>query len=126
MKILNRADFLAISDEVIFAKYWPCTFSELNIKLGNCGTDDFLTVSLTDIDVQSSEDFVDKLEDSVTNGTEISIDLESAGRDGCFDDDQLFAVWSTQDVEIMIHRLARTLPKGTRIRNLLGDYTDDI
>jgi hypothetical protein len=39
------------------------------------------------------------------NGEEIPLDFDCQGRDGLFDLDQLFAVWSDSDVEALITRL---------------------
>ena len=43
-------------------------------------------------------------------GDDVKMDFEYEGRDGMFDgDDQLFAVWSENDVQALINRLEETL-----------------
>ena len=49
--------------------------------------------------------FFDKLHDALENGTSLDMDFRCSGRDGCFEKDQLFAVWEKKDVEMLISRL---------------------
>ncbi len=59
------------------------------------------------IDSGNSRDFVESLDDAQINGTSLAMDFETVGRDGCFDEEQLFAVWEKKDVEMLIERLKR-------------------
>ena len=41
MRILNRKEFMKIKGQVLYAKYKPAYFTELEIKVDNCGGNDF-------------------------------------------------------------------------------------
>lgn len=107
MKIVNRAQFLALPPNTLFSKYSPCFFGELEIKgqtWGDCN--DFLSQQVSDaIACTGSEDFSNKLEDAQESGDSLAMDFQCMGRDGCFDADQLFAVWEPADVAALIERL---------------------
>ena len=106
MKILNRKDFLALQGQWLFSKYTPSIFDDLTIKIENYGERDFIVQQVVDaIESNGTGDFIDKLDDAEMNGAELALDFYYAGRDGCFDDDQLFAVWSKDDVKALIVRL---------------------
>lgn len=110
MKIVNLEQFLALPNETLYAKYAPCFFGDLAIKVENCGPRDFCTQQIADaIDCNDSGEFLDKLDDAERDGTSVLMDFESYGRDGCFEDGQLFAVYERADIEAMIARLQRCL-----------------
>lgn len=109
MKILNLEQFRALPENILFSKYEPCVFGELEIK-GETWECDFLTQQITGaIDCEDSGDFIDKLDAAQKSGASISIDLDCMGRDGCFDDGQLFAVWEDEDVAKLIARLQQCM-----------------
>ena len=105
MKIVNRDAFLKLPNGTLFSKYTPCIFGELMIKEDSLSNDFIYQEIIDAIDSNSSEEIYDKLEDSQINGTEIAMDFHCCGRDGCFEDDQLFAVWSNDDRLALIYRL---------------------
>jgi hypothetical protein len=109
MKIVDRKTFLALPGEVLFSKYEPCFFGPLEIRgdvWAHCN--DFLSRQVADaIECAGSNDFSNKLEDAEISGVSLPMDFEICGRDGCFDADQLFAVWEREDVLKLIDRLAR-------------------
>lgn len=105
MKIVNRAQFLALPPNTLFSKYTPCVFQHLEIN-GETWGNDFLTQQIVDaIAYADSGDFSDKLHLSQECGDSLRMDFDCQGRDGCFDDDQLFAVWEREDVLALIARL---------------------
>jgi hypothetical protein len=119
MRILNRTQFLALEGEVLFSKYAPCYMADLEIKLCNSGTNDFCTQQIADaIECTGSDDFGDKLVDAQENGTQLKLDFDCGGRDGCFDADQLFAVWEPEDVRQLITRLQEILPRTESPREI--------
>lgn len=110
MRILNRTQFLALEGEVLFSKYSPCIFGDLEIKLCNAGSNDFCTQQIADaIKCTGSTDFHNKLIYAAQNGTQLELDFDCGGRDGMFDNDQLFAVWEFADVKHLIYRLHQVL-----------------
>lgn len=112
MKIVNLTQFLALPANTLFSKYAPCWFEDLMIK-GDSLTEtrDFLHQSIVDaIASRGSDEWADKLDDSEENGTSMAMDFNCQGRDGCFEDGQLFAVWELQDLQQLIERLVQCLP----------------
>ena len=114
MKIINRKAFLKLPAGILFSKYEPCSFEPLAIKGDSLMFDewrgDFCTQEIHDaIDSHSSGDFGDKLDDALDRGESLSMDFNCEGRDGCFDQDQLFAVWEKVDVKGLIKRLEKIL-----------------
>ncbi len=109
MKIVNRETFLKLPANTLFSKYEPQFFYEIGIKCDTTSDDYFCSEIVDAADCTSSDDMRDKLEDAEENGTELAMCFDTQGRDGMFDQDQLFAVWSTKDVEQLIVRLKECL-----------------
>lgn len=113
MKIVNRAAFLAMPAGTVFAKYEPCVFDEPCVKgdsLTSCS--DFGYQSLMNVEGRDDSEASDKLFKSEEFGESFSFDLDCQGRDGCFDEGQLFAVYERQDVEQLIARLQEALSES--------------
>ncbi len=113
MKIVDRVTFLALPADTLFSKYTPCSMDELMIKGDSLTYDDFLCQQIADAIKHNAYGFSATLVDSRHNGTSISMDFDCQSRDGCFDADQLFAVWERADVAALIARLQRTLDTPT-------------
>ncbi len=116
MKIYSRKDFLNLPDGTIFCKGTKWCFDNLSIK-GHSWDNDFLYVDLCNIDAHDTGQWVDRLEDSLKNGTSYLIN-NNAARDGIFDEDAIFLVYEKEDLEFMsdIIKIAIksvTLPLGT-------------
>jgi len=109
MRIVDRKTFLALPEGTVFSKYEPCVFESLCIKGETWGNDFLVQYIDSALDVQNCGEFSEKLEASKENGSSVSMDFDCMSRDGCFDDDQLFAVWERSDVEALITRLAQAL-----------------
>lgn len=109
MRIVDRYTFIGLPAGVIFSKYEPCVFGELMIKGESIIFDngnDFYYQNIADaIACNDSGEFSDKLFDSEASGTNLSMDFECESRDGLFDKEQLFAVWSSDDVAGLVARL---------------------
>lgn len=110
MKIVDRKAFLAMPPGTLFSKYEPCCFHGLAIKDETWGND-FLAQEITDsVAINSGEgtaEIFEVLEDSRLNGASFRLDLDSLGRDGFYNQDQLFSVWEPEDVDVLIARLQR-------------------
>lgn len=106
MKIVDRKTFLALPDETLFSKYEPCLFGDLTIKGETVGANDFLTQQICDsVRCRDSEEFDSILDNAQETGSSFEMDFYCNGRDGLFDDDQLFAVWEPADIIDLIERL---------------------
>ncbi len=101
MKIVDRKEFLAMPAGTLYTEFEPCVANGLAIKhdtLDNC--DDW---SYTDL-IASSEFCQDLYE--LNDGKEIPYSSNWAGRDGEFDQDQLFIVYSPADIQAFADTLA--------------------
>lgn len=105
MRIVDRATFLALPAGTVFNKYEFGNIGDPCIKgdtWNNC--QDFLVQYLDTLACEPGTEYIDahnRLED----GADVPLDFDCLDRDGLFDDDQLFAVWSDADVEALIVRL---------------------
>ena len=76
MRIVNRTAFLAMPEGTVYAKYQPCFFGELSIKVGNAGSNDFLLQPIVDaIKCDNSDEFVDFLE-AAEKDSSISLEMD--------------------------------------------------
>jgi len=113
MKIVDRKKFMALPENTLFSKWEPCVFGELTIK-GESWEHDFLTQEIASaVKCNDSGEFADLCEDAARTGESISLDLDCMGRDGCFDEGQMFAVWEAEDVLSLIERLKACVPNAT-------------
>jgi hypothetical protein len=113
MRIINREKFSALPAGVLFSKYEPYIFGDLMIKGESIsGRDghfiDFFVQQITDaVACDDSGEFVDILDRAEKMGESFALDLDYQGRDGCLDEDQLFAVWEADDLQQLIARLQK-------------------
>ena len=107
MKILNRKEFLKMPENTIFAKYEPCVFGTLSIKYENCGNHDFFSNTFVDsIDCNDTGEFFNLLDKAEKDSNfSIKMDFNSCGRDGLFEENELYAVWEKEDIEKLIELL---------------------
>jgi hypothetical protein len=112
MKIVNLDEFLKLPANTVFSKYESCCFEDLLIKCDSIldSGDFFYNEIATSVEARSSDEEVELLHNS-RSGESFSMDFETLCRDGCFDKDQLFAVWENRDVEQLIERLSKSLPE---------------
>lgn len=127
MRIVDRATFLAMPAGTVFAKFGNTEgdpghfyFGEICIKEDTCGND-FVVQDLTGQfeGWTGSESHFTELDRMVEDPTHESppLDYDSAGRDGLFDDRQLFAVWSATDAERLVARLQQALVSAEQHRS---------
>lgn len=106
MKIVDHKTFLSMPAGTVYSKYEPCIFEPFCIKGKSISYGDFFYQTIVDsVKCRGSDEFHGLLDDSEKNGTTFPLDFDSQGRDGCFEVDQLFAVWDDSDVEALIARL---------------------
>lgn len=107
MKIINRKDFLALPAGVLFSKYAPCYFECMEIKEDSL-CNDFISQQINgSVRSKGESEFADILLAAQETGESFSMDFDACGRDGMFDEDQLFAIWEPADVKALIERLQR-------------------
>lgn len=116
MRIVDRKTFLTLPAGTVFAKYEPIIIGELRIK-GETVGQDFLEQALHDAWCVGDEDTLawqDRWLKMAETGEESPrLDLDCQSRDGLFDEDQLFVIYSAQDVRDIIARLRRAIVDST-------------
>ncbi|MES2201120.1 MAG: hypothetical protein V4498_02600 [candidate division FCPU426 bacterium] len=106
MRIVNLKEFLTMPSGTVYSKYEPCAFGPINVKGDSIGEIDFYTWDLAgSIKADGTDEFVERLHRAEKSGEDLETDFDQEGRDGMFQDDQLFAVYSKEDVSKMIARL---------------------
>lgn len=109
MRIVDLETFLGLPAGVVFSKYEPIIFGSLCIKGDSIPeARDFFYQDITEAVDGNLIDLANDLE----NGRTVAMDLDCMSRDGCFADDQLFAVWDRQDVEQLVSRFTVALEQG--------------
>lgn len=107
MKILRREAFLELPSGVLFAKGKPWYFETPHVKgdtiYHNGKAIDFIHRDLVSISSHDSGEWSDRLDEMVEKGVSYPIN-EDYGRDGCFDNDDLFLVY--EDVDLVELRSA--------------------
>lgn len=97
MRIYKRAEFMQLPGGTIFSKGKPWAFSDLMVKSSPDGSLDFVCRSLINIDSHDSEQNWDRLEQMRDVGASFPLN-EDYGRDGMFDDEDLFLVYEAADL----------------------------
>lgn len=112
MRIVNRKEFLKMPAGTVFSKYVPCAFDGLQIKVsepGDYGNADFDFDELIGaLECVVGDEYGDNCEE-MEKGASLPVDFEYTGRDGLFEDEQLFGIYEREDVEKLISRLIKTL-----------------
>ena len=112
MRIVNLDTFIAMPEGTLYSKYsdmrtiedGPLIKGESMMPQKDFGYQEINAA----IDNAGSSDFIDKC-DAMKYGETVGMDFHCQGRDGCFDEDQLFAVWDRKDVEQLVDRLKEAL-----------------
>ena len=106
MRIVKRPELVALPVGTVYCEYYgerPWGF-DLNIKMEgeeSGWTNDWLYLDLGCIDSDDSDQEFDRRVRMENYGEEFGINKAWA-RDGLFDDDQRYVVWSKDDVEFMM------------------------
>lgn len=110
MKIVNKTEFYALPKGTLYSDYEPCIFTSLKVKGLTLYSEekpiDFIYESLIgNIDADSSNHFVDMLDEAEKNKTSLPMDFECGERDGFYEETQLFAIYEKNDLEDFIKKL---------------------
>lgn len=112
MKILTREQFLRLQGGVLYTKYEPCDLGDLEVKWDSLGCSDWVAQPIVGaFEAHDSGEFCRILDEAQETGCSIPVDFDCAGRDGCFDRDQLFLVWERGDVAKLADLLQGLLAK---------------
>lgn len=111
MKIINKEEFYKLPSGTLYSEYEPCIISELKIKqetiFGFNGEpiDWFYQDLIGNVKENVSLGYHETLEQSREDKASIELDFDSIERDGCFVEEQLFAVYEKGDLEGLISKL---------------------
>lgn len=106
MRIVKREEFLKLPINTLYRKYKPQFYEDLCIK-GETWDSDFLCQELHgDISGSTGSDHNSDLHDmAVESGGVFRFDLDGLGRDGLYDENQLFAIYDNEDIKGLIEKL---------------------
>lgn len=97
MKILTRGNFMKMPEGTIFAKGNPWYFDDLSIKAQSID-EDFVCMSLVDIGADDSGEWFSRLNEMLETGASYPFVNDNYGRDGCFDEEEIFLVFERDDL----------------------------
>ena len=115
MRIVSKEEFLQLPSGTVYAEYEPCIFGNLSIKddtvfsISNQPIDFYCLEIASSVESSGSEEFFERVEAMENNGKSFPVDLDSVGRDGLFETNQLYAVWEEEDIQSLITVLQKTL-----------------
>jgi hypothetical protein len=104
MKIFNRSKFLELPAGTIYAKGIKWAFERLCIKGDSISSYDGQLIDWAEFDPcgikwdEYGSFPVEKMEEMLLTGSSCPCDDDGYGRDGCFDDDQIFLVFEKDDL----------------------------
>jgi hypothetical protein len=102
MKVYNKEDFLRLPQGTIFSQGDKWCFQGLSVKGVTLDSYDFCYTEMIDISSSGSDQWVDRLEDSLKNGTSYEINRHSQ-RDGLFDPTSVYLVFEIDDLKEIIY-----------------------
>jgi hypothetical protein len=110
MKIVDRKTFLTLPYNTLYRKFSPIIFGDLEIKedtIENGIDGDWWSVDLHGYveGCDNSDQNIESIMNAVNKGSSFTWDLETAGRDGLYDRDEMYAVYENADIEQLIERL---------------------
>jgi len=110
MRIVDLETFRKMPEGLVYSKYTPSYFEGLMIK-GATWESDFLYQDLVG-NVKNIGDFdlFDKLgQMRMDSNVGFPLDFNCMGRDGLFEEKQLYAIYEKEDIEGLIKRLQEAL-----------------
>jgi hypothetical protein len=97
MRVLTKSAFLALPPGTIFCKGKPWFWEDLSVKADTLASDDFGYRTWQWVSANDSGAASDAFERSLSSGESIPIE-DAYGRDGCFDNEDLFLVFESADL----------------------------
>ena len=100
MEIISAKDFLKMPAGTIFCKFEPLVFGNPMVKCSPLIDGDFFYMNLFEPHISDEHIF-----EAIKYGSEISFDDSSVFRDGFFDESQLYAIYSRDDISNVLDRM---------------------
>lgn len=111
MRIASRAQLIEMPVGTVFTPCVPQVAEGLFIFGGKCGPD-FLEECLIGVQGSGSSEHESRLWDKMIAGESIDVEYGVYGREGSFDDKQLYLVYEQADVRKLIAALHRAYMDG--------------
>lgn len=111
MKIVTKSEFYKLPDGTLYSEFDPQIFRGLKIKNETIYHDgepiDFFYEDLIgNVDARSSDEYSNILTKCEEDGSEFNLDFECGERDGLYDDNALYAVYSTEEIRMLSDKIA--------------------
>jgi len=106
MRIVNRETFLQLPSNTVFVEYDNFPFEAICIKGDTVGECDFYVQHILEVKCKDVGD-QDNILTAAKNGATFQLDFDCIGRDGLFEEEQLFVVFEKSDVLMLIERLKK-------------------
>ncbi len=113
MRIYNKKEFLKLPPGTFFCHGEPFVFYDLSVKAKTIGND-FFYIDLTRIKADDSGELVDNMDKMLEEHASFELSY-SEGRDGTFDDKQIFLVYEIEDLKKIREFIDETISKTGNI-----------
>lgn len=99
MKIVSRKEFLTLPEGTLFSKCKPVVFYGFSVR-GNSENyeNDFLYRDLITYEASDSNEFAQRFDEMLEDHASYPIE-DAYGRDGCFNDEDLFLIYEADDLD---------------------------
>lgn len=113
MRIYSRAEFMKLPAGTLFCKGKPWYWDTPSVKGETSKFNDFYARDLTNIEACDSGELFGRLQEMLDKGTSYPLhDIE--GRDGCFDDEDLFLVYEHDDLVELARVISNAMDAATQ------------
>lgn len=107
MRVVTKAQLLKMPSGTVYSSYEPHVFGPLSVFDGACGASDFFMANLTD-DFGDDSTTMHETIAALERGEDVPLVFgECYGREGMFQESQLYAVWSAADLRGLSAFLAK-------------------
>ncbi len=102
MKIYKRKEFVKLPEGTIYCKGKPWYWEQLSVKAESINDNsDFIEMQLNTIESNDSGDLIEKYDRMLELGESHPLTDDYYGRDGCFDDEDIFLVYERHDLQVL-------------------------
>jgi hypothetical protein len=110
MKIVTKQEFYHLPNGILFSFYTPCLIQGLMVKKdtifdGEVPIDFCYQDLIGNVKSGSSNDLIDILTNAEKNKSEFELDFDCVERDGLFECDSLYVVYSSME----LHEFSKTI-----------------
>lgn len=111
MRIVNKQDFYKLPCGTLYSDYVPMVFVGLKIKgetsYYNGEPIDFYYENLIgNVDANSSGDYAEIMDKCEDGSVEFNLDFDVSERDGLYQEDSLYAIYSRDEIERFSSKIA--------------------